>query len=135
MAAIIFPERCYHFLKARNGMFEPWRWSLIDGRDVPRNVIIVNEDAPKSITLDLSVQTFAVGSPSPFGSGEHWVRVINRGDPITFHSDEDDAPAIFPYVLLKDKAIHIRERSAIIIYLSTVSLRVTTYSSLSITST
>ena len=112
MTTHVFPERCYHFLRARSGLFEPWRWSMAYGVSASRHVVVLNEDTPKSVTLlptpeDDVIDRFYI----TYFHGAYQVVVINRGEPVTLHSsDGESAPSYFPYTLYTNETNVIKER-------------------------
>ena len=106
MADRIFPERCYHFLNIRDGLFDPWRWGKMRSWDKEMNVVIVNDELPKSITIP-----HISSRPPTYGTlrvQEYRVAVVNRGQPLTFlHSDNQNQ---FPHTIEKDGGAVITAR-------------------------
>ena len=111
MTTNVFPERCYHFLKVRDGMLEPWRWSMYYEHDTPLHVVILNEEAPKSVTFDPAPaqDTIYYQSRATMPHGYYHMVVTNRGEPVTFHSGDAFHPSEFPYILGTNKTAVVME--------------------------
>ena len=107
----IHPERSYHFLKVRNELFEPWRWSRLRDVESEPSIVIVNEAAPKSVMLQsMPSAEDLYGTTSRWQDGLYEVSVVNRGEPITFHSS--DVSDKFPYTIAKDDFATLSARVA-----------------------
>ena len=113
MAISVFPEKCYYFLKARNGLLEPWRWSKAIKYDMPRHVVVLNEDTPKSITLDPTPDYATIHHRvNTYYHGGYEVIVVNRGAPVTLYSGDDDplfGTDPFPHTMRANDSVVIKE--------------------------
>ena len=83
--------------------------------DSSRHVIIVKEDAPLSITLAPLPSSSVIGSHGWRNmQGLHRISIVNRGEPITFHSSDPVPSEFFPYVLNVNKELNLSDSSGIV---------------------
>ena len=109
MAKYVFPERCYHFLKVRNGALDPWRWTRGTQHATPRNVIVLNEASANSVVIGHADPEIIEADWVRY-HGDYRVMIINRGAPVTFHNAYPTANTVFPYVLNKNSQIILTDR-------------------------